>query len=55
MKDLGDKDATELASMVRRKEVSPGELLDLALESASAAQEKVNCFSNMLGTLTWNY
>ena len=47
MKDLGDKDATELASMVRRKEVSPGELLDLALESASAAQEKVNCFSNI--------
>lgn len=47
MKDLGDKDATELASMVRKKAVSPSELLDLALESAQGAQEKVNCFSNI--------
>ena len=46
MKGLGDKDASALASMVRKKEVSPTELLDLALESAQEAQGELNCFSS---------
>ncbi|MCZ4297975.1 amidase [Henriciella marina] len=46
MKELGHCDATELASMVRKKEASPSELLDLALESAQEAQGELNCFSS---------
>ncbi|HIG23356.1 amidase family protein, partial [Henriciella sp.] len=46
MKGLGDKDASALASMVRKKEISPTELLDLALESAQEAQGELNCFSS---------
>ena len=47
MKAFADQDATALAELVRKKEVSPGELLDAALESAHAAQDTLNCFSNI--------
>ncbi|MEQ9317255.1 MAG: amidase, partial [Henriciella sp.] len=47
MKGFGDYDATGLAELVRKKEVSPDELLDAAIESAHKAQDKVNCFSNI--------
>ena len=47
MKGLGDKDATALAQMVRKKDVSPEELLDSALEAATGAQKELNCFSNL--------
>ncbi|MEQ8556713.1 MAG: amidase [Henriciella sp.] len=45
MKAFADQDATALAALVRNREVSPGELLDAALESARAAQDELNCFS----------
>ena len=45
MKAFAEQDATALADLVRRKQVSPGELLDAALESAHAAQDQLNCFS----------
>ena len=47
MKSFSDQDATALADLVRRKEVSPAELLDAALESAHAAQDELNCFSQV--------
>lgn len=47
MKDLGEKDATALAEMVRNREVSPEELLDSALDAANGAQEQLNCFSSI--------
>lgn len=47
MKAFADQDATALADLVRKKEVTPGELLDAALESAHAAQEPLNCFSQI--------
>lgn len=47
MKSFADQDATALADLVRKKEVSPAELLDAALESAHAAQGELNCFSQI--------
>lgn len=45
MKSYANHDATALAELVRKKEVSSEELLEEALESAHAAQDKLNCFS----------
>ena len=40
--DLGATDATELAAMVARREVSPGELLDAALSAVEARNPAIN-------------
>ena len=45
MNDYERYDALGLADLVRRKEVSPLELLDAAMTRAEAAQKRVNCFS----------
>ena len=45
MEDYGEYDALGLADLVRRKKVSPQELLDAALSRAEAAQAELNCFS----------
>uniref|UniRef100_UPI0022773D1F amidase family protein n=1 Tax=Henriciella aquimarina TaxID=545261 RepID=UPI0022773D1F len=47
MKGFGEYDATGLAELVRKKEVSPAELLEAAVESAEAAQTPLNCFSQI--------
>jgi len=46
--DYERHDALGLAELVRRGDVSAGELLDGALERAEVAQAKVNCFSSLL-------
>jgi amidase/6-aminohexanoate-cyclic-dimer hydrolase len=48
MNDYESYDALGLADLVRRKETSPAELLDIALAKAEAAQARVNCFSSIL-------
>lgn len=48
MKDYENYDALGLADLVRRKQVSPAELLEAALTRAEAAQKRVNCFSSLL-------
>ena len=45
MDEYGEYDALGLADLVRRKQVSPAELLDAALSRAEAAQGELNCFS----------
>ena len=45
MKDYDRYDALGLAELVRRKEVTPLELLDAAVSRAEAAQDRFNCFS----------
>ncbi|NBC20874.1 MAG: amidase [Alphaproteobacteria bacterium] len=45
MDDYGDYDALGLADLVRRKEVTPQDLLDAALARAETAQSQLNCFS----------
>ena len=45
MKDYSNYDALGLAELVRKKDVSPTELLDAALTRAEAAQSDLNCFS----------
>ena len=47
MDNYADYDATGLAELVRRKEVSASELLKAAVHRAEAAQEELNCFSAM--------
>ena len=49
MEGFGNHDATGLADLVRRKEVSPEELLDSALAAAGKAQGHLNCFSALFG------
>lgn len=43
MKDYDDYDALGLADLVRRREVSPKELLSVAVERAGSVNEQVNC------------
>lgn len=45
MDEYTDYDALGLADLVKRREVSPDELLEAALSRAEAAQDKLNCFS----------
>lgn len=47
MDNYADYDALGLAELVRRKEVSAGELLTEAVTRAEAAQKDLNCFSAM--------
>ncbi|MEM1150621.1 MAG: amidase [Pseudomonadota bacterium] len=47
MENYADYDALGLAALVARKEVSPSELLDAAVQRAEAAQATLNCFSAM--------
>ncbi len=47
MDEYGEYDALGLADLVRRKSVSPTELLDAALERAQDAQDQLNCFSSL--------
>ena len=47
MDNYADYDATGLAELVRRKEVSASELLKAAVIRAEAAQKELNCFSAM--------
>ncbi len=44
-------DALGLADLIRRKEISPSELLDAALARAEAAQGRTNCFSALFPDL----
>ena len=48
MNDYESYDALGLADLVRRKQVTPSELLDAALTRAKAAQTRLNCFSSIL-------
>ena len=48
MNDYESYDALGLADLVRRKQVTPSELLDAALTRAEAAQARLNCFSSIL-------
>ncbi|MEM5517860.1 amidase [Henriciella sp. AS95] len=45
MKGFGQYDATGLAELVAKRDVSPEELLTSALEAAEAAQADLNCFT----------
>lgn len=45
MNDYESYDALGLAELVRRKQVTPPELLDAAMSRAEKAQSRVNCFS----------
>lgn len=45
MDDYADYDATGLAELVRKGQVSAGELLNQAVTRANAAQGELNCFS----------
>ena len=47
MEDYASYDATALAELVRKKHVSPSELLSEATRRAEAAQAELNCFSAM--------
>ncbi|MEO1322167.1 MAG: amidase [Pseudomonadota bacterium] len=47
MKDYASYDATALAELVAKKDVSPSELLNEAITRAEAAQNELNCFSAM--------
>lgn len=47
MEDYADYDATGLAELVRKKDVSASELLSQAVTRAKAVQEDLNCFSAM--------
>ncbi|MEL7452584.1 MAG: amidase, partial [Pseudomonadota bacterium] len=45
MQDYANYDATDLAELVKKKEVSAAELLKEAMSRAETAQEQLNCFS----------
>ncbi|MEL7319621.1 MAG: amidase, partial [Pseudomonadota bacterium] len=47
MEDYASYDATALAELVAKKDVSPSELLHEAMTRAEAAQNELNCFSAM--------
>ena len=47
MDDYADYDALGLAELVRKKAVTPSELLQAALDRARKAQGDLNCFANM--------
>lgn len=47
MEDYASYDATALAELVRKRDVSPSELLNEAVTRAEAAQKELNCFSAM--------
>ena len=47
MDNYADYDATGLAELVRKGDVSAGELLNEAVTRANAAQKDLNCFSAM--------
>ena len=47
MDNYADYDATGLAELVRKGDVSASELLSEAVTRANAAQKDLNCFSAM--------